>query len=447
VLAAAPASAGPPCPQLDGWIGPETSHLSDESAYGGVVYCSYTPSPGANLGSTTYAYVDARWVGDAEQAPAATTNYGCGRDGESLAARWVSSDGTWSYVNYGIAGAGYEGGEAILDAHQEAFLTAVAAMLPATEAFAKSCTESNDDGTDSGTTFPSSRTAGASRYETATQISQTWDSADVVYIATGANFPDALGAGPAAATESGPILLVEQNGIPSTTASELSRLGPSRIVVLGGTAAVSDAVVSALRSYAATVTRVAGANRYATAAAIASYAFPGTEPIVYVASGRSFPDPIIAGTAAALDDAPLLLVDGVISLETAVATELARLQPTQIVLVGADSEVSGALAGLAAIASVDRVNQSDIYSRSAALWDDVTAPVAEVVLATSGAFADALAGTPYAALDPPSYLMLSQSTCVPAVVLAQLQRLEPAGVKLLGGTAALSDGVASQTSC
>lgn len=56
---------------------------------------------------------------------------------------------------------------------------------------------------------------------------------------------------PAWALVSGRILLVEQHAIPAATADELRRVRPERIVVLGGAAAVSDAVAHDLQSYAA----------------------------------------------------------------------------------------------------------------------------------------------------------------------------------------------------
>jgi hypothetical protein len=99
-------------------------------------------------------------------------------------------------------------------------------------------------------------------------------STPVVYVATGENFPDALGAAAAAAVQGGPVLLVRKGSIPSETAAELSRLSPDVIYVVGGTAVITDSVVSQLGAYAATVTRVAGANRYATAAAVSQGVFP-----------------------------------------------------------------------------------------------------------------------------------------------------------------------------
>jgi hypothetical protein len=101
-------------------------------------------------------------------------------------------------------------------------------------------------------------------------------STPVVYVATGENFPDALGAGPAAAIVKGPILLVSQNSIPGETAAELTRLSPDKIIIVGGTAVVSASVESGLAAYAGTVERIAGANRYDTAAKLSAATYPAT---------------------------------------------------------------------------------------------------------------------------------------------------------------------------
>ena len=101
---------------------------------------------------------------------------------------------------------------------------------------------------------------------------------EVVYIGTGLNFPDALGAGAAAALGVGPVLLVKTDEIPPETLTELNRLHPDRIVIVGGTAVVSAGVEASLAalSFSPTVTRIAGANRYATAAALSAATFPST---------------------------------------------------------------------------------------------------------------------------------------------------------------------------
>lgn len=98
----------------------------------------------------------------------------------------------------------------------------------------------------------------------------------VVHIATGENFPDALGASSAAAVQGGPVLLVAKTTIPLETKAELTRLSPDVIYVAGGTAVVSNSVFNDLRAYAPSVIRLAGSNRYSTAAEVSKSAFPAT---------------------------------------------------------------------------------------------------------------------------------------------------------------------------
>lgn len=104
----------------------------------------------------------------------------------------------------------------------------------------------------------------------------TGPTTEVVYIATGANFPDALGAAATAAMGLGPVLLVQQDAVPAATLLELNRLQPPRIVIVGGTAVISDGVRLTLAGlpFSPEVTRIAGANRFETAAELSAATFP-----------------------------------------------------------------------------------------------------------------------------------------------------------------------------
>ncbi|MBA2316920.1 MAG: cell wall-binding repeat-containing protein, partial [Euzebyales bacterium] len=55
------------------------------------------------------------------------------------------------------------------------------------------------------------------------------------------------------------------------------------------------------------VERVSGADRYATAAAVAHLAFPDGAQTAFVATGEDFPDALASGPAAVAGDAPVLL--------------------------------------------------------------------------------------------------------------------------------------------
>ena len=216
------------------------------------------------------------------------------------------------------------------------------------------------------------RIYGINRYETAAKLSaKTFaPGVAVVYIATGENYPDALAGGPAAAHAGGPILLVRQNSIPSSVATELDRLNPGRIVVLGGPAIVSNAVQTALGAYTTgSVTRIYGKDRYATAAKLSAATFKPGVSIVYIVTGQNFPDALTAGPAAGKADGPILLVTQN-SIPTIVANELDRLNPGRIVVLGGPAIVSNAVqTALDAYTTgtVTRINGIDRYATSAKL--------------------------------------------------------------------------------
>lgn len=114
------------------------------------------------------------------------------------------------------------------------------------------------------------RVEGGTRFETAVEVSRaSFSGARTVYVATGVNFPDALGGGPAAAGAVGPLLLTPGSGLPDVVAEEIARLNPRRAVVLGGTAAIRDAVVDEIHGVLGTGTALAPG-------AIPDFAFIGT---------------------------------------------------------------------------------------------------------------------------------------------------------------------------
>jgi putative cell wall-binding protein len=74
------------------------------------------------------------------------------------------------------------------------------------------------------------------------------DEPALVFVATGAAFPDGLAAAGVAGRSHAPLLLVRPDALPGVVAAELRRLNPSTVVVLGSTGAVSAGVVSAIRA-------------------------------------------------------------------------------------------------------------------------------------------------------------------------------------------------------
>jgi putative cell wall-binding protein len=161
------------------------------------------------------------------------------------------------------------------------------------------------------------RFAGADRIQTAIEASKMAfpNGAPVVYLATADAFPDALAAGAGASAEGGPVLLVRGATLAPGVLAELQRLGPDRIVVAGGTAAIAESLANQAASVAP-VTRRSGPNRYATAAAVAEAVHHSATDAV-IATGLDFPDALSGAWLAGVRRQPLLLVPGTCTAEPA----------------------------------------------------------------------------------------------------------------------------------
>jgi cell wall-associated protease len=189
------------------------------------------------------------------------------------------------------------------------------------------------------------RVAGADRYATSVELSKAgWPQGSrTVYLASGTNFADALGAATQAAPADAPLLLTNSTALPDTVSNELRRLGATDVRVIGGTTAVSDPILALVQNLTATVTRIAGADRYATATAGVAEAWGATgADTVYLASGATFPDGLAVGPLAAKTKSPLLLVPPC-ELPQTVADTLRTLKPTRLVVVGGANAVCDTL--------------------------------------------------------------------------------------------------------
>jgi len=245
------------------------------------------------------------------------------------------------------------------------------------------------------------RLQGASRYETATEISRSGfpDGATVVYVATGENYPDALSAAPAAASDGGPLLLTPSDSLPSGVGAEILRLRPTTIVVVGGLGAISEHVRDQLRSLTASpLVELAAADRYSTSRLIVQYAFGDGAPVVYLATGAAFPDALSAGAAAGKRGAPVLLVPGTDYRPDSPTLDLIRdLGTNDLVVVGGPGRITydymyGFIEAPNHVSSWSRAWGMDRYSTSQNVNDLAFDSAATVYLATGSSFPDALAG-------------------------------------------------------
>lgn len=295
--------------------------------------------------------------------------------------------------------------------------------------------------------FSVERLAGANRYETAAAISREFfdPGVPVAVIATGANFPDGLAAGPAADELGGPVLFVTRDTVPAVTRAELVRLRPREIVVVGGLDVISSPVRSKLDGLTeGTARRLAGPSRYETAAAVSAHAFPGGTHIAYVATGTAFPDALAGGAAAGIQEAPMLLTSRS-HLNAATRAELQRLDPDRIMLLGGTAAISDSVAAqLGELAIVERVAGPHRYGTALALSQRVFGTDRPaVVLATGKNWPDALAvsATARRTRGP---ILLTTGSALPDGTSSELTRLSPNTAYVLGGRAAQTNEVPRQ---
>jgi putative cell wall-binding protein len=164
--------------------------------------------------------------------------------------------------------------------------------------------------------FAVTRYAGTDRYGTALAVAAGLNNPGTVFLATGNNFPDALTAGPAAAHLHGVVLLTDGSTLPAAVKTYLTA-HPGTVYAVGAPAAAADP----------TATKLAGADRYATAVAVDTSVFAGGPTTLGVASGVQFPDALSGGVYQAHFGGAMVLSDPAV-LPTTTSAYLTSVKST-----------------------------------------------------------------------------------------------------------------------
>lgn len=286
--------------------------------------------------------------------------------------------------------------------------------------------------------------AGSDRYRTAIAVNKARfpaaDSATAMVVVSGSDFPDAVVAGPLASKLGGGILLSGATGIDSVTIAEIDRALPagSDIYIVGGTAAVPTAASSALIAKGYKVTRLGGADRYATSAIVASEFSAPTS--CFVANGVAFPDALSASAPASDQGMPILLVQTG-SIPAAVRSFLSS-NATSLVTgyIAGDSTVVGASVKSdmsAWIESVTQLGGHNRYDTSLAIAKQFyPVPSDAAGIATGLTYPDGLTGSVLCAYRG-GPLLLTSPDDVPGPTAAYLATGKPDTMTVFGGRSAI----------
>ncbi|MCL2503105.1 MAG: cell wall-binding repeat-containing protein [Coriobacteriia bacterium] len=193
------------------------------------------------------------------------------------------------------------------------------------------------------------------------------------------------------------------------------------------------------------ITRVFGADRFATAIEVSKRNFEGSEAVI-IATGMNYADALSASALAGSEKAPLLLTRPD-ALSPGVLAEIERLGAERAYIMGSPAAVSNAVesALTGAKLQVERIAGTDRYGTSAAIADKVAelegpSFAKKAFLARGDNFADGLAVSPLAYRNKMP-VILTRPAELPSPAANAVLGLGITDVAILGSTAAVASDV------
>ena len=291
------------------------------------------------------------------------------------------------------------------------------------------------------------RLAGENRFATAVEISKAgFEKAENVILTSGVNYADGIAGVPLAARLGAPILLTAADKLSDATLAEIERLGAKNVYILGGEGVISADIEKALQEKKLQTWRIAGDNRYATAAAIAQRVSEDPTDVFFVYGG-GFADTLSVSAIAARRNAPIVYLDTNGELDPSIAQYLAVLKAKGCVknayVIGGTGVISDDMMNKATAAlgleSATRIAGNDRYATSAAVnkafVDNFDSD--ELCVATGAEFADAVTGGVFAAAKKAPFILVSSKLNEDQI--AFINSRSPMKINVFGGTGAVSD--------
>jgi putative cell wall-binding protein len=305
--------------------------------------------------------------------------------------------------------------------------------------------------------------SGAARIDTAILTAKEAfpSGANTAIVAYSQNFPDALTVTTVAGLKAAPILLNDTASLSPAVKQALIDLNVKDIIIVGGTSVLSNNVQDELETAlggASHVTRLSGADRFATNLAIYDYVKTNggikNSTVAIVASGNTYPDALSVSPFAVSGVNPLFLTNNG-ELNDAAKTALSAGGFRSVVVVGGTAAVSATtqtwLENSFGASAVKRLGGDDRYetSQRIAKWLIDEASVGYTwdasSIATGTDFPDALAGSVLAARVKAPILLVKEGSSI-AIDEMIANKATVTKIHYLGGTSAVSQTIRSYVS-
>lgn len=294
------------------------------------------------------------------------------------------------------------------------------------------------------------RVSGDTRYDTMASLAGrgNWAVGGSVILASGANYPDALAASSLAGGLDAPILLTDPSVLSDAAKSRLDSLCPSRVFIVGGSAAVSPDVerqVKELLGSGCAVFRVAGQTRYETSLVAAEINPKGSDTVI-VATGGNYADALSVSPYAFASGSPVLLCDSASGIAGAAVESIRSGGYSKAVIVGGTVAVPASVEGQlqsAGIRDVTRLSGATRFETSSMiaefeLGSGLGFSMNGVLLATGMNFPDALSAGPLAGRSRSPLLLVDPGAQYACAYLFGF-RGEVSSATVVGGTAAVPE--------
>ena len=145
---------------------------------------------------------------------------------------------------------------------------------------------------------------GNSRYDTAVKVAEEDSSKEIVFLANGISFPDALSIAGVAKMKNANLLFTDGKTLNEDVMNIIK--DASEVYLIGGENSISKEIENKVKNVVSSVSRISGKTRYETSVQIANNYYSNPE-FVLLASGENFAD-ALSGTALANKlNAPIVL--------------------------------------------------------------------------------------------------------------------------------------------
>jgi len=291
--------------------------------------------------------------------------------------------------------------------------------------------------------YSTERIFGQDRVETSISIAQKgWSSAQAVILCEGEDYPDSIAAAPFASSLDAPVLLTGGKTLDPRVITELQRLKPQKIILLGGTGCLTPAIETQLTALGFNWERIGGQNRYETSVLLAGKV---SSDSLIIANGDNFPDALSAASYAGIKQIPVVLTSK--TMPSSVAEYCQRTNPAHIIVIGGEGAVSTESLTKSNLTIETRLGGKDRFETNAKVIDYMKNAIQsnDQFFVSGINFPDAVAGTVMAAkLKAPLYLA-EKEDIPPAVysLMRQHMKVEPSPAKTPGsqGTITASGGL------